>query len=122
MARTISVAKTLVGVDATTKYTLYTIPPKQTGLWKVQYIISLTGNETPEVYWYDHSNNTEYFVVGGKNLGTGDYILLDGDAVVALQENDQIRIKNSGTTYAVTYIATIDLVFADAVQFHGNGA
>lgn len=121
MARTITAAKTLDGPTATTKYTLYKIPPKQTGLWKVKYIISTEGNETPKVYWYDASVNTEYLIVAGKNLGVGESILLDGNAVVALQENDEIRIQNSGTTNAVTYISTIDLQFADAVQFHGNG-
>jgi hypothetical protein len=121
MARTISVAKTLDGATATTKYTLYKIPAKQTGLWTVQYIISTEGNETPHVFWYDASTNNEYLVVAGKNLGVGESILLDGDAVVALQEFDEIRIQNSGTTNAVTYIATLHLQFADAVQFHGNG-
>jgi len=97
---------------------LFTVPAKNTGLWLVKYIISLDGNETPKVYWYDSSQNQEYLIVAGKNLGTGDSILLDGQAAVAMKENDEIRIQNSGTTYSVTYLATIELRPAEAIQFH----
>jgi len=121
MARTVSVARTLGPTSspaANVKQTLFTVPPKNTGLWLVKYIISLDGNETPKVYWYDSSENTEYLIVAGKNLGTGDSILLDGQAAVAMKENDEIRIQNSGTTYSVTYLATIELKPAETIQFH----
>ena len=118
MARTISVAKTLDGATATTKYTLYTVPAKQTGLWTVQYIISTEGNETPHVFWYDASTNNEYLIVAGKNLGIGESILLDGQASVAMQEHDEIRIQNTGTTNSVTYLATLELTSAQTTQFH----
>jgi len=121
MARTVSVAKTLGPSSipaANVKQVLFTVPAKNTGLWLVKYIISLDGNETPKVYWYDSSENQEYLIVAGKNLGTGDSILLDGQASVAMKENDEIRIQNSGTTYSVTYLATIELRPAEAIQFH----
>ena len=113
MARTVSAVATRTTAD---KHTLYTVPAKNTGLWSMMYIISLVGNETPKVYWYDSHTSTEYFIVGGKNLGTGEYILLS-DAHVALKENDEIRVQNTGTN-DVTYIATIELVPAEAIQFH----
>jgi hypothetical protein len=113
MARTVSAVATRTTAD---KHTLYTVPAKNTGLWSMMYIISLAGNETPKVYWYDSHTSTEYFIVGGKNLGTGEYILLS-DAHVALKENDEIRVQNTGTN-DVTYIATIELVPAEAIQFH----
>jgi hypothetical protein len=100
----------------TTKTTILTVPTKNTGLWKMMYIISLTGNDTPKVYWYDKSSNTEYFIVGGKNLGSGEYILLDGNTEVVIQEGDEIRVQNSGTE-TVTYIATVEYVPEQAVQF-----
>ena len=115
MARKISVATTKA---TTTKDTLYTVPVKNTGLWNMMYIISLTSNETPKVYWYDSSTATEYFIVGGKNLGVGEYILLS-QAEVVLQENDEIRVQNTGTN-TVTYIATVELVPNQATQFHGG--
>lgn len=113
MARKVSA---IVERTNSTKYTLFTVPTKNTGLWSMMYIISTAGTETPKVYWYDKSSNTEHFIVGGKNLGAGDYILLS-TAEVALQEGDEIRVQNTGTS-AVTYLATIELVPDSAIQFH----
>ena len=117
MARTVSAAATLSGASATTKTTLYTVPPKNTGLWSMMYVISTDGTETPKVFWYDKTADEEFKILEGKNLGAGEYILFS-DAVVALQEDDEIRVQNAGTTNDVTYIATIELRPAEAIQFH----
>lgn len=114
MSRKISLASTKTN---TTKDTIYTVPVKNTALWSVMYVISTTGTNTPSVYWYDVSTNTEYLVFSGKNLGAGEYILLN-QAEVAIQEGDQIRISQSGTS-SVTYIFTLELVPNQATQFHG---
>ena len=113
MSRKVSAAVTRT---TTTKYTLFTVPTKNTGLWNMMYIISTAGTETPKVYWYDKSSNTEYFIVGGKNLGIGDYILLS-TAEVVMQAGDEIRVQNTGTN-SITYVATIELIPEIAVQFH----
>ena len=113
MARTVSAAVTRT---TTGKHPLFTVPPKNTGLWNMMFISSTVGTESPKVYWYDSSTSTEYTILQGKNLGVGEYILLS-DAVVALQENDQIRVENAGTN-ALTYVATIELRPAEAIQFH----
>jgi len=105
-------------VDArtnSTKVTLLTVPTKNTGIWTTMYVISTAGTETPKVFWYDASTNIEYFVVGGKNLGAGDYILL-ADKEVVLQAGDEIRIQNTGSN-SVTYIATVEFIPETAVQF-----
>ncbi len=113
MSRKVSAVTTKT---TTTKETILTVPTKNTGLWQLMYIISLTGNDTPKVYWYDVSTNTEYFIVGGKNLGAGDFVRLDGEAEVVLQAGDEIRVQNS-TTNTVTYIATVEFIPETAVQF-----
>jgi hypothetical protein len=121
MARSITVAKTLSSSSspaANVKQVLYTVPAKNTANWLVKYIISLDGNETPKVYWYDSSEDEEYLIVAGKNLGIGESILLDGQASVAMQEHDEIRIQNTGTTNSVTYLATLELTSAQTTQFH----
>ena len=115
MSRKISVAKTKT---TTAKDTLYTVPTKNTGLWTLAYVISTSGTNTPSVYWYDASTTNEYVVLSGKNLGAGDFVLLS-DAEVVLQEGDQIRISQSGTS-SVTYIFTVELVPNQATQFHGG--
>lgn len=114
MSRKISVAKTKTTTD---KETLYTVPVKNTGLWSVAYVISTAGTNTPSVYWYDSSANTEYLVLSGKNLGVGEFVLLN-QAEVAIQEGDQIRVSQSGTN-SITYIFTVELVPNQATQFHG---
>jgi hypothetical protein len=113
MSRKVSAVTTKT---TTTKDTILTVPTKNTGLWQLMYIISLTSNDTPKVYWYDVSTNTEYFIVGGKNLGAGEFIRLDGEAEVVLQAGDQIRVQNSSTN-TVTYIATVEFIPETAVQF-----
>ena len=112
MSRKVSAVATRTNA---TKTTILTVPVKNTGLWQVMYVISLTGNDTPKVYWYDASANTEYFIVGGKNLGSGEYILLN-NAEVVIQAGDEIRVQNSGTQ-TVTYIATVEFIPETAVQF-----
>jgi len=114
MSRKISLASTKT---TTAKDTIYTIPVKNTGLWNLMYVVSTAGTNTPSVYWYDTSTATEYLVFSGKNLGAGEYIILN-QAEVVLQEGDQIRISQSGTS-SVTYIFTIELVPNQATQFHG---
>jgi hypothetical protein len=115
MTRKISVASTKT---TTAKDTLYTVPAKNTGLLTVTYVISTAGTNTPSVYWYDASVNTEYLVLSGKNLGAGDFVLL-ADKEIVLQEGDQLRISQSGTS-SVTYIFTVELVANQATQFHGG--
>lgn len=113
MSRKISAAVTKT---TTAKETLLTVPVKNTGLWNLAYINCIGGNNSPTVYWYDASQNVEYTVLGGKNLVAGDYIILS-DAEVALQEGDEIRIAQSSTN-TMTFIVTVNLVAAQAVQYH----
>ena len=115
MSRKVTAAITRTVTD---KVTLYTVPTRNRAEWELLYVISLTGNDTPAVYWYDASANVEYQVLGAKNLGAGDYVLLN-NAVVVMEEDDQIRVKNSSTN-TVTYIATVNLVQNTAVSYHQN--
>lgn len=96
-------------LSSTTKTTLYTVPDKHHALWELIYVISLTSNDSPSVYWYDVSKNTEYKVFGGKNLSAGDFVILNQGAEVALEEGDEVRIQNS-TTNTVTYICTFEAI------------
>ena len=115
MSRKISVASTKT---TTAKETIYTVPVKNSALWQLLYIKTISGNPSPSVYWYDVSANLEYYIYGGKNLGASEPPLLLNQAEVVLQEGDQIRIAQSDTS-TVTYIATLELVPNQATQFHG---
>jgi len=113
MTRKVSVAKTKT---TTTKETLYTIPTKNSGAWTLMYIASLTGTNTPSFIWYDLSANIEYTIFAGKNLGAGENLIF-ADGEVILEEGDQIRISQTGTS-TVTYLATIELSPITAKQSH----
>jgi len=101
-----------------TKHTLYTVPSKNRAEWELMYVISLTGTDSPSVFFYDSSANVEYKILGAKNLGAGDYVLLT-DAVVVLEEGDEIRVQNSSTN-TVTYVATVNLEQNIATTYHQN--
>ncbi len=115
MSRTISVAKTKT---TTAEETIFTVPTKNTGFWSLMYIVSTAGTNSPTVTWYDASENATHYIIGGKNLGTGEFVLLS-DAVVAIEAGDQIKVSQSGTS-SITYIATIELFTNQATQFHGG--
>ena len=115
MGRKVTAAVTRTVTD---KYTLYTVPTRNRAEWSLMYVISLTGTDSAAVYWYDSSENVEYQVLGAKNLGAGEYTLLT-DAVVVMEEGDEIRVKNS-TTNTMTYIATVELIQNTAVSYHQN--
>ena len=115
MSRKVSAAITRTVAD---KITLYTVPTRNRAEWEMMYVLSLTGTDTPAVYWYDSSENVEYQVLGAKNLGAGEFVLLS-TAVVVMEEADEIRVKNSSTN-TVTYIATVNLVQNTSVSFHQN--
>ena len=114
MTRKITVASTKT---TTAKDTIYTVPVKNSGSWQLLYVISTAGTNTPSIYWYDVSTATEYLVLSGKNLGAGDFVLLN-EAELILQEGDQIRISQSGTN-SVTYVFTVELIPSLTTQFHG---
>lgn len=115
MSRKISVAKTKT---TTAQEVLFTVPTKNSGYWTLMYIVSTAGTNSPTVTWYDASENVTHHVVGGKNLGTGEYVMLN-QAEVVIEAGDQIKISQSGTS-SITYIATIDLFTNQTTQFHGG--
>lgn len=104
MARKYTVGKNLT---TTSKVTAYTVPSGITADWTMLYIVNTGANNNISVFWYDSSTNTEFYILGAKNLGTGEYILFNG-AELVLQHGDEIRYQ-LGATGAMTAIATLAL-------------
>lgn len=94
-------------LTTTTKVTAYTVPNGITADWLLLYIVNTGANNSISVYWYDASTSTEFYILGGKNLTTGEYILFNG-AEVVLQAGDQIRYQ-LGSSGSMTAIATVDI-------------
>ena len=61
------------------------------------------------------SNKTLYML----KSGTSEYLLLK-DLQIDLQENDVLRVKNSGTSSTITYVVTMELKPSLATQFHSQ--
>jgi hypothetical protein len=91
----------------TTKVTAYTVPTGITSAWQLLYIVNTGSTNSISIFWYDASENTEYYILGGKNLGTGEYLLFNG-AEIVLQHGDQIRYQ-LGAAGAMTVISTIEI-------------
>lgn len=91
----------------TTKVTAYTVSTGITADWTLLYIVNTGSTNSISVFWYDASTNTEFYIVGGKNLGTGEFLLFNG-AEVVLQAGDQIRYQ-LGSNGAMTVIATVEI-------------
>jgi len=113
-----SKASAIATRTTTDKHTLYTVPARNIAFWELLYFVSLTGTDSPTVYWYDASTNTEYTIFGAKNLGAGDVVMLS-TGVVVMEEDDEIRIKNSSTN-TVTYVATVELQQNTSISYHQN--
>jgi hypothetical protein len=94
-------------LTTTTKTTVYTVPSGITADWTMLYIVNTGSTNSISVFWYDSSTDTEFYILGGKNLGTGEYILFNG-AELVMQHGDQIRYQ-LGASGAMTAIATVEI-------------
>ena len=117
MARSVTAVKTRTNDSA--KVDMYTVPAKNTAEIHMIYILATSGNEDADLYWYDNATTTEYPLAHAKSLQStnGEYLLLK-DLQIDLQENDVLRVKNSGTSSTFTYVVTIELKPSLATQFH----
>ena len=118
MARSVTVVKTRTN-DSTKDPNTYTVPAKNTAEIHMIYILATAGNANADLYWYDSHTSTEYPLAHAKSLqATSGESLLIKDLQIDLQENDVLRVKNSGTSSTITYIVTMELKPSLATQFH----
>lgn len=78
-------------------YTLYTCPANCRAEVTMLFIVNANGNTTVSAFWYRASQTTSFNILGGKNMGSGEYILLTG-ATLVLEPGDEIRVRPSGNT------------------------
>lgn len=79
-----------------TPYTLYTCPSNCRSEMSMLMINNITGTVTLDATWEDASAPHSVHIVGGKNMGAGEYILFTG-ATLVLEPGDAIVITISGT-------------------------
>lgn len=78
--------------------TLYTCPANAKAHMDLLFITNAAAAASDiEVKWYRASVDTSYFIIGGKNLATGEFIQFDGDAFIVLEAGDYIQITPDNT-------------------------
>ena len=88
--------------------TLYTCPSNAKSHMSLLFITNASANDTDiEVKWYRAADTTSYFILGSKNLGTGEFIQFDGGAFIVLEAGDYITIEPSNTSGGGTPIIDV---------------
>ena len=90
---------------------LYTCPANCRGEVSMLFCVNANGTTSALAKWYRDSDSAEFNLIGGKNLGTGEYILLTG-ATLVLEPGDQIRCVATGnSTPTLDYMCTVTETF-----------
>lgn len=76
---------------------LYTCPANCRAEVEMLFVVNASGNTTVSGTWYDHSASTSFSLIGGKNMTSGEFILLTG-ATLVLEPGDEIDITPSGNS------------------------
>ena len=102
------------GVVCTTEdtvETLYTCPSNCRSEVTMLYCVNPNGNTSALSKWVRFSDSAEFTLIGGKNLTTGESVLLTG-ATLVLEPGDKITCVASGnTTPELDYMCTVTETF-----------
>jgi len=77
------------------KETLYVCPANCRAEVEMLFVVNANGNTDVSGSWFDASKNVSFSLIGGKNLISGESILLTG-ATLVLEPGDEIDITPSG--------------------------
>lgn len=76
---------------------LYTCPANCVSYMSLVFLSNGTPNASDvDVIWTDYDNGDPITVIGGKNLGSGEFIQLSGSFLV-LEENDTVTLTADNT-------------------------
>ena len=97
-----------VSPPAATDTAVYTVPTGYYATMKLLYIHN-TGGSTKHItaQWYDASLNTTLDILTQLNLTTKEYLQLNGNAYIVMEEGDKLKVTTeAGSTFTV--IASFD--------------
>ena len=75
--------------------TLYTCPDNCRAEVTMLFAVNANGNTSALAKWVRASDSAEFRLIGGKNLGLGEFVLLTG-ATLVLETGDQIVCTATG--------------------------
>lgn len=91
--------------------TLYTCPANCRAEVTMLFCVNANGNTSALAKWYRASDSAEFNLIGGKNLGVGEFILLTG-ATLVLEPGDELRCMATGNTApTLDYMCTVTETF-----------
>ena len=90
-----------------TTYTLYQCPANCVARVPLVFVTNANGTASVNIKVYKADVATSYFVVGGKNLGTGEFIQLESQVGLVLAAGDKIQVTASGATILVDALCTV---------------
>lgn len=90
--------------------TLYECPSNCRARVPLVYIVNANGNVSIDFEWYRAEQDTRFFIIGGKNLSTGESIQLS-DGYIVLEPGDKLEVTPTGTDPVVDALCTVEEVF-----------
>lgn len=96
-------------VDGQT-YVLYTCPANCVAYMSLLFFANANGSVTVDVEWYRVRYNEEFFIIGSKNMATGEFVQFS-DGFIVLEAGDELRVKATGTTPNVDFLCTVEEEF-----------
>jgi len=91
-------------------YLLYRCPQNCSAQMSLLYFANANGSVTVDVEWYRVRYGEEFFIVGSKNMATGEFVQFSNGFIV-LEAGDEIRVKATGTTPDVDFMCTVEEEF-----------
>lgn len=90
---------------------LYTCPSNCRGEVSLLYVVNPNGTTDATVTWYRAATAESFRLVGGKNLGTGESVLLTG-AILVFEPGDEIRcVASNNASPEMDFICTVTETF-----------
>jgi len=102
-----------VNITATTsaqEETLYTCPSNCRAHVSMLMVTNVTGTTTVDVQFHRSADSSIAHILGGKNLGAGEYVLFTG-AEMVMESGDHITMTPTGSGPQVDLMATVEEFF-----------
>ena len=108
--RSRSVIMAFTTEDATE--TLYECPANCRARMNLLYFVNANGTTTTvDVTWYRAADTTSYYILGGKNVGAGEFVKFD-NAYIVLEAGDKIEFTpSSNATPQLDAFCTVEETF-----------
>lgn len=93
-----------------TRYTLYECPAQCRARVPLVFITNANGTVSVTFEIYKAATATHFFIIGSKNMATGEYVQLS-DAYLVLEPGDKLEVTATGTTPRVDALCTVEEIF-----------